>query len=102
MSSTLHIALHDGFERDTVVITVNGEEVYSEDNLSTDYRVGVAGAVDVDVGDRTYPIDVVVLVRTKGMSGRLTIFDPKEVWISVKGLEDRIEMSSQSEAFRYM
>jgi hypothetical protein len=49
----LHIALHDGFRGDRVVIAVDGRVVFDRPGVKTDLRISRADAVNADtVGQR--------------------------------------------------
>ncbi len=45
----LRIALHDGFEDDTVVVKVNGKEVFKQENIETKRQIGKAASFEVKV-----------------------------------------------------
>lgn len=56
----LHVKLRDGFNHDTVSITVNEKEVYSKSGITTDLTISFADAVEVFVEDPVVKLGVSV------------------------------------------
>ena len=54
----LHIALQDGFFHDTVVVQVNGKEVFRKGDVKTRFQIGLAESFEVEVpsGDATVEV----------------------------------------------
>ncbi len=55
---TLHLALHDGFDGDTVVLLVDGREVFRRGGVQTDPRTNLAASVDVPWSDPPQRLEV--------------------------------------------
>ena len=68
---TLHVDLREGFHRDTVIVRVDGREVYHRDGVETNYSVGLADRLSVEVpgGD----VRVEALLPARGQQEALTI-----------------------------
>jgi hypothetical protein len=66
-SSTLTIALEDGFEGDQVIVRVGDDVVIDQRDVRTDQRIGLAYAVDVP--HPAAPIVVAVEVPNRRLHG---------------------------------
>ena len=94
--STLTIALQDGFENDSVVVTV---AVIEETGVRTDQRIGLAYAIDVPLPDRAVVIDVQVPTRSLHASHELPTTTATSVGISL--LDNEIVFRSSPTPFGY-
>ena len=56
----LHITLREGFRGHTVVIVVDGDEVYRRSGVTTDSRIPLTDAVELVVGRRLVQVMVSV------------------------------------------
>ena len=56
----LHVKLRDGFNNDTVSITVNEKEVYRKSGVTTDLTISFADAVEVLVEESVVKLGVAV------------------------------------------
>ena len=97
--STLTIALQDGFENDSVVVTVAGDVVIEETGFRTDQRIGLAYAIDVPLPDRAVVIDVQVPTRSLHASHELPTTTATSVGISL--LDNEIVFRSSPTPFGY-
>jgi hypothetical protein len=59
----LRIDLQDGFQDDSVVIKVNGTEVFRQTGVTTKYQIGVAGGTKVDVDADFALVEVAIPAR---------------------------------------
>lgn len=55
---TLHLDLREGFNNDTVVVRLDGREVYRRSGLSTNYSVGLADRVEIETPEGEVEIEV--------------------------------------------
>ena len=92
--STLTIALQDGFENDSVVVTVAGDVVIEETGVRTDQRIGLAYAIDVPLPDRAQ-----VPTRSLHASHELPTTTATSVGISL--LDNEIVFRSSPTPFGY-
>jgi len=86
----LSVKLRDGFNDDTVSITVNGKEVYRKSGVNTDLTISFADAVAVPVKNSPVTLEVAVEGRQreqKEINVRATPF--VEVWCTAGGMELR-------------
>ncbi len=54
----LHINLQEGFANDTVVVRVNGQEVFNRTSVKTRLQIGLANAFEVDVPEGSADIQI--------------------------------------------
>jgi hypothetical protein len=82
----LHIALRDGFRGHTVVIVVDGREVYRRAGVATDPTTARADTVDVTTESRVAHIAVSVTPGNIGASADLDVSAYPHVAISLVGV----------------
>lgn len=97
--ATLRIALHDGFEDETVVISVNGKEVFNQKNVKTKRQIGKAARFEVKL--QAGSADVEVLLPLKKLSDRIALKVSDETYLGISLVDGRIEHRISSEPFRY-
>lgn len=68
---TLHVDLREGFTRDTVVIRVDGREIYHRTDVETNYSVGLADRVTAEVPRG--PVRVEILLPQRDQQQSLTL-----------------------------
>ena len=97
----LRIDLQDGFDGDTVVVTVNGEEIFREQGVRTKTQVGAARYVkmEVEIGATT----VMVTLPERGLTEmfELDITGPTFLGVSLQP-GDTLTHCVQSTPFRYL
>jgi hypothetical protein len=96
---SLVIDLQDGFADDTVVICVDGQEVYHEQDVNTDYSLGRADSVEIRVSQGS--VSVEIAVRSRHLSDTLALEVSKTVYLGVSILDDKIDYRISDEMFRY-
>lgn len=64
------VALEEGFEGDTVVVEVNGRQVFERDGVITRTQIGLAELFDVAVDEHDAVVEVQVPAR--GVTGSIT------------------------------
>lgn len=96
---TLRIALQDGFEDDTVVIKVNGDEAFKQENIKTKRQIGKAASFELEVEEG--PTSVEVSLPLKNLSETIALKVSGEVYLGISLVRDRIEHRISSEPFRY-
>lgn len=97
----LHIALQDGFDHDTVVVRVNGQDVFNTPDVTTRLQLGVARAFVVDVPEGLTDLQIVLPLKNVSESLRLQVSKPLHVGLSVSrdsGVTHRLS----SEPFGYL
>ena len=96
----LHIALLDGFTGDTVVIRVNGREVFRESGVKTRMQISRAATFDVDVPAGAATVEVEVPERAAAARIEVPVAEAAHLGISLSR-EGKVEHSVQDEPFRY-
>lgn len=90
----LSIKLRDGFSNSTVIIEVNGQQVYRKSGVTTDLTISFADAVEVPVEESTVKLKVTVEggeTQTKEIRVQETPF--VDVWI----LNGKMELQASKE-----
>ena len=99
--TNLHIALHDGFRNDTVVITVNGREVYRRTDVTTNLAISRADASDVAVEEGELRVEVEV--PTRNLRAAITLDATQKPYLAVEITEQgSLALSPSATPFRYM
>lgn len=70
----INVALQDGFDRDTVVIRVDGAEAYRGEQVTTRTQISHADDMQLDVPDQPFMLEVEV--PDQGIHERLEV-DPR-------------------------
>ena len=95
----VRIALQDGFEGDTVVVKVNGKEVFKQENVKTKSQIGKAASFEVDVEQG--PVNFQVCLPLKNLSETIVFKVSDKVFLGVSIEENKIEHIVSSEPFHY-
>lgn len=56
----LNVKLRDGFQNDTVTVTVNGKEVFRKEGVRTDFAISFAEAFEIEVEESAVELGVAV------------------------------------------
>jgi hypothetical protein len=96
---SLVIDLQDGFSDDTVVIRVDGQEVFHKEGVNTDYSLGRADSVEIPVPEGC--VNVEVTVPSRHLSGTIVLEVSATVYLGVSILDDRIDYRISDEMFLY-
>ncbi|MBD2100550.1 hypothetical protein [Leptolyngbya sp. FACHB-261] len=98
--SLLRLDLQDGFQQDTVVIQVNGKEVFRRSQVETRLQLGYADSVEVNVPEGLTKIEIAVPSRKLSDSLKLQIAAPTHLGISLTS-KGKIDYRTTSEPFTY-
>ncbi len=96
---SLHIDLQEGFEQDTVVIHVNGSEIFREDGVSTMLLLGFAQTLETPVSPGEVVIDIQVPSRSLESQIKLSI--DADAFIGISITEHGIEHFISDTPFTY-
>ena len=96
---TLHIDLQEGFEQDTVVIHVNGNEIFREDGVSSMLLLGLAQTLETPVSPGDVVVDIQVPSRSLEAQIKLSIVADAFIGISIT--ESGIEHFISDTPFMY-
>ena len=97
--SSIRIALQDGFEDDSVVVKVNGKEVFKQESIKTKRQIGKAASFEVEVEEGS--VNVEVSLPLKNLSDIIAVKVSDKVFLGVSVVENKIEHKVSSEPFRY-
>ena len=59
----LHIAFQEGFTDDTVVVRVNGEEVFHKGSVKTRLQIGYADSFEMTVEEGSVNVEVLLPLK---------------------------------------
>ena len=101
MTHHLYLALQDGFNNDSVLITVNGKQRYHKSGITSNRVISLADSVDIPMESDTAVISVEV--SSKQLIGTLTVqvTDTPYVAVNIQN-GNRVEMILSKESFRYL
>jgi hypothetical protein len=57
---TLHVDLREGFNRDTVVVRIDEREVFRRSGVETNYSVGLADRITVELPEGEVRVEVIL------------------------------------------
>jgi hypothetical protein len=97
----LHIALQDGFFRDSVRIVVSGREVFSKSQVTTRQQTGYADSVEVDSKELEVSVDISLPERDIAKRIAVTVTRPTYVGVSLTS-EDEISWKISADPFGYL
>jgi hypothetical protein len=97
--AVLTVDLQEGFRDDHVVVRVDGREVYAKRGVSTNWSIGRADGVEVDVPAGT--VAVVVEVPSRGLSDRLDVDVPDRRYLGVSVGNGRLRFDVAEQPFTY-
>jgi hypothetical protein len=95
----LRIDFQDGFNDDSVVVRVGGQEVYRGDNLRTSRLLGFAHTVSADVPAGRVMVEVDV--PTRDISGTAALQVDDAAYLGVSIAEDGITFHPSGGPFGY-
>lgn len=97
----LHIALQDGFINDSVVIRVNGQEVFNKTDIKTRFQIGLADSWEANVNKGKVEVEVILPLKKISKSTILEVSNPTYLGVSLTP-EGGIEFRVSKERFLYM
>jgi hypothetical protein len=98
----LYIALQDGFKNDSLRITVNGQDVYKKNDVTTNLVISLADSIETSVDDGT-EATVKVEADSRNVTNSVVIQPSNTPYLAVSiGQNNKIEFIISKEPFRYM
>jgi hypothetical protein len=91
----LHIALREGFMGDDVVVRVQGEEVFRNEEVTTRLQIGYADSFEVRVEGEKVKIEV--LLPLKNLSETIMLQVPPTEYLGLSINEGRIDYQTRRE-----
>lgn len=95
----LAIDLQDGFEDDTVILQVNGENVYHKEDVSTKLLLGLADSFKTEV--EKGPIKIDISAQTKGIKKTISLDVSADTYLGISIVNGIIEYIVSNEPFGY-
>lgn len=97
--ASLVIDLQDGFADDTVVIRVDAQEIFHQQGVNTDYALGRADSVEIQVPEGS--VDVEVTVPSRHVSGTIVLEVLAPVYLAVSISDNSVHYRVSDEMFLY-
>lgn len=57
---TLHVDFREGFNRETVVVRIDGSEIYRRNDVATNYAIGLADRLVTEVPEGEVAVEVIL------------------------------------------
>jgi hypothetical protein len=95
----LHVAFHDGFEDELVVVRVGGKEVFRDEHVKTRTQLSFAGAFDTEVEKR--PVEIEVTLPARRLAGVTTVDPDTTRYIAVSAYPGEIRWRVSTDPFGY-
>lgn len=86
----LRIDLQEVFKNDSVCVFVNGEEIYHESDVNTNWSVSLADSVEVLLPKGTVEVEVQLPLRN--LSRTVDFFLSEPTYLGVKVLKDTLDI----------
>jgi len=96
----LHIALQEGFSGDTVVVRVNGEEVFRKKDVKTRLQIGLADSVELNIAEGPTQVEVLLPAKKLSESVELDVSTPTYVGVSI--VDGKITVRISDVPFGYL
>ena len=96
----LHIALHEGFNDDTVMILVNSKEVFNKPNVKTKLQIGYADSIEVNIQEVS--VNVKVILPLRNLSESIDLQVSTSVYLGVSASPGRINYRISHNPFGYI
>lgn len=97
---TIVLAFEEGFSHDNVIVEINGEKVYSKEDLNEDMRRGVA-----DIAEFNYLqgyVELKIILSEKNISKTIPLELVDKVFIKISIRDNKIYHHISSKPLRYM
>jgi hypothetical protein len=99
--ATLAIHLQEGFNDDTVILQINGAEVFRKEKVKTKLMLGLADdSFQTEV--RPGSISLEVAVPTRNITAAIPLEADMDTYVGISIVNNRIEYKIQREPFGYM
>jgi hypothetical protein len=96
----LHLAFQEGFEGDTVIVRIDGKEVYRKEHVTTRYQINYADSFKLHVDEES--VNVEILIPAKELSKKFSIKTANTVYVKVLIQMGEIKYSASDKPLRYL
>jgi hypothetical protein len=83
VKSLVHFDFQDGFINDTIILKVNGKEVFSKQNITTDLRISFAESFTTEIVNGQVKLDVLIPTKNLSLSRNILIDSEKYFGICI-------------------
>lgn len=95
----MRIDLQDGFNQDTVTLTVNAQVVYHNTEVTTDCATALADSITVESDDEL--VDLEIALGEKHIQSKTRLNPAATPFIGVSACDDQIMIKLSSQSFLY-
>ena len=95
----LSVDLQEGFSDDTVVLHLNGEEVYRQEHVATMRILGLADSFTTNIEEGPATLDIAV--ETQGIARTVPLDVTGDIYLGVSLVAGDLETFVSSEALGY-
>jgi hypothetical protein len=96
----LHLAFQEGFDGDTVVVRVDGKEIFRNDNVKTRLQIGYADSFEGNFNEGPVTIDILLPIKNISETVPLQLTATKYLGISIQ--QGRINCRISDQPFGYV
>lgn len=96
----LHVAFQEGFDGDTVVVRVNGKEIFRKDNVKTRLQIGYADSFENNFNKGPATVDIVLPSKSLSETVQLQLAAPTYIGVSIQ--QDKINCRISDQPFGYV
>ena len=96
----LTIDFQEGFQNDTVVVSIDGEQALRKDDMHTQMLLGVAESVEIEVLPGRRTIDIAV--PTRGLAHQVDLELMSNAYLGVSIVDGELDVIVADEPFGYM
>lgn len=97
----IHVALREGFEGDSVSISLDGTEVFRKDGVKTRMQIGKAASFELPDKNGLYKLDVNITNRNTHVNFPVTV-SANDLYVGISITPDgHITHTISEEPFRY-
>ncbi len=97
--ATIRVALQDGFEDETVVVSLNGKEVFNQKNVTTKRQIGKAAGFELKL--EPGPANLELSLPLRKLSDQIALKVSGDVYLGISLVDGKIDHRISSEPFRY-
>jgi hypothetical protein len=96
----LHIAFQEGFEGDTVLVRIDGKEIFRKDDVKTRPQIGYATSFEINSHEG--PVTIDIHLPGKSISERVPLQLVGATFVGVSIRQGKITCRISNEPFRYL
>lgn len=94
------LAFENGFIKDKVIVKINNEQVYQNDNLSSDLRIGISDVIEFDYPQGLLVIDI--SLPNKEISENISLELVQFTSLKISLVNSKLNHTISSKPLRYM